>query len=182
MNSTDKAIDQTRKWINDVVVGCNFCPFAARAMNRNAVVYRVIDHEDVAVCLQALLDECIYLDEHAETETSFLLFPDGFKDFLEYLDMVALAEELLEAEGFEGVYQVASFHPDYRFEGAPTADPANYTNRSPYPMLHLLREESIEKALQHYEGDPEEIPERNVGFARNKGLAYMKLLRDTCME
>jgi hypothetical protein len=76
---------------------------------------------------------------------------------------------------------VASFHPDYCFESSPADDPANFTNRSPYPMLHLLREESIEKALEHYPGDPEEIPENNIRFAREKGLAYMKILRDSCL-
>jgi uncharacterized protein len=116
------------------------------------------------------------------TETSFLILPEGFSDFLAYLDLVGLAEELLENEGFEGIYQVASFHPEYMFEGSPEDDPANYTNRSPYPMLHLLREESIEKALEHYQGDPEEIPGRNVDFAREKGIVYMKMLRDLSIK
>ena len=95
---------------------------------------------------------------------------------MRYLDLVEMAEDLIEEEDYEGVYQVASFHPDYLFAGSDSEDPANYTNRSPYPMLHLLREESIEKALEHYSGDPDEIPERNIRFAREKGLAYMKRL------
>ncbi|ULQ53556.1 DUF1415 domain-containing protein [Flavihumibacter fluvii] len=182
MIASEKVIEQTRIWINDVVVGCNFCPFAAREMKRNSVRYQVIHSTDVANCLQALVNECKHLDEHPDTETSFVIFPVGFPDFLAYLDLVSLAEEMLETEGYEGVYQLASFHPEYRFEGAPADDAANYTNRSPYPMLHLLREESIEKALDHYEGDPEEIPGRNVDFAREKGLIYMKMLRDTCLK
>jgi hypothetical protein len=83
----------------------------------------------------------------------------------------------LKRNGYEGVYQVASFHPLYLFVNSDENDPANYTNRSIYPMLHLLREESIDKALENYK-EPESIPIRNVNFARDKGLTYMKLLRD----
>jgi hypothetical protein len=78
------------------------------------------------------------------------------------------------------VYQVASFHPLYRFAGSANDDAANYTNRSPYPMLHLLREESIELALERFP-NPEQIPERNILFARSKGELYMKMLRDACL-
>ncbi len=88
-----------------------------------------------------------------------------------------MSEKILKQKGYEGIYQVASFHPLYLFEGSVENDPANYTNRSVYPMLHLLREESIDKALENYK-DPESIPERNILFAREKGLAYMKTLRD----
>ena len=94
--------------------------------------------------------------------------------------MLREAEKLLKRKGYEGVYQLASFHPHYRFAAASAGDAANYTNRSPYPMLHLLKEESIEKALQHYP-NPEQIPERNIQFAREKGPAYMKMLRDSCL-
>ena len=182
MIPSENIIVNTHKWIEDVVVGCNFCPFAARELARDSVRFTVIEKGDIGTSLQAFLDECIYLDENPGTETSFLIIPEGFSDFLAYLDLVGLAEELLENEGFEGIYQVASFHPEYMFEGSPADDPANYTNRSPYPMLHLLREQSIEKALEHYKGDPEEIPGRNVDFAREKGIVYMKMLRDLSMK
>ncbi|HMC87200.1 MAG TPA: DUF1415 domain-containing protein, partial [Chitinophagaceae bacterium] len=97
-----------------------------------------------------------------------------------YLELVRLAEKLLKQEGYQGIYQVASFHPLYCFAGAPADDPANYTNRSVYPMLHLLREESVEQAIANYP-NPEKIPERNILFARSKGIAYMKKLRDACL-
>ncbi|HEV7782749.1 MAG TPA: DUF1415 family protein, partial [Chitinophagaceae bacterium] len=83
--------------------------------------------------------------------------------------------------GYEGIYQLASFHPLYLFANSSPTDAANYTNRSVYPMLHLLREESIDKALAHY-SDPENIPERNINFAHEKGLTYMKMLRDACLK
>ena len=162
-----------------MVVGCNFCPFASREISRNSVHYQVVTGTSVEICLKAFLLECIRLDENESIETCFLIFPNAFKSFDDYLDMVALSEKLLKQEGYEGVYQVASFHPLYCFSGAPLNDPANYTNRSPYQMLHLLREESIEVALKRYV-DPEQIPERNMKFAREKGLVYMKMLRDNC--
>jgi hypothetical protein len=111
-------------------------------------------------------------------ETSFLIFPRAFSKFDDYLYLLSLAESFLKKKGYEGVYQVASFHPLYLFAGSDENDPANYTNRSIYPMLHLLREESIDKALENY-NDPENIPERNINFAREKGLVYMKMLRDS---
>jgi hypothetical protein len=91
------------------------------------------------------------------------------------------AEKMLAKNDYEGVYQIASFHPDYLFEGSLDSDAANYTNRSIYPMLHILREESIEKAIEKF-ADPDGIPQRNIQFAQNKGLTYMKLLREQCME
>jgi hypothetical protein len=93
--------------------------------------------------------------------------------------MLETAQELLKQEGYEGIYQLASFHPDYNFEGTDYNDPANYTNRSIYPMLHLLREDSISKALTLYKNS-ELIPQHNIELARKKGLLYMKMLREAC--
>ena len=90
-----------------------------------------------------------------------------------------MAEKLLKQEGYEGIYQLASFHPLYLFADAAPDDAANYTNRSIYPMLHLLREASIDKALKHYK-NPDKIPQHNINFAREKGLVYMQMLRDAC--
>jgi hypothetical protein len=105
------------------------------------------------------------------------LFSECISKFDDYLDLVSLAEDRLKRNDYEGIYQVASFHPLYLFTNSDENDPANYTNRSIYPMLHLLREESIDKVLENYK-DPESIPTRNINFAREKGLAYMKMLRD----
>ncbi|CAN5508607.1 DUF1415 domain-containing protein [soil metagenome] len=180
MYTEEQIITQTKKWITEVVIGCNFCPFAAREVKRNAVNYIVEVSTDIATCLHTFINECIHMDEDAATETSLIIYPNAFENFEDYLDLVSLAETLLERQEYEGVYQVASFHPKYCFEDANENDAANYTNRSVYPMLHILREESIEAALDHY-AEPEEIPERNMKFAREKGVAYMKLLRDTCL-
>jgi len=180
MDRADQIISQTKKWITDVVIGCNFCPFAAREVKRGRVHYQVEPATELSVCLESFLKECIRLDNEETIETTLLIFPNAFHSFDDYLDLVDLAEKLITKEGYEGIYQVASFHPLYRFLGTAADDAANYTNRSIYPMLHLLREESIEKALQRYP-DPEQIPERNILFAREKGAAYMKMLRDACL-
>ncbi len=180
MPTSEQAIEQTKKWINEVVVGCNFCPFAARVVKQQAIHFQVENSSDLKSCLTAFMVELQRLDNNETIETSFLILPNSFSDFNEYLDLVDKAETLLKKNGYEGIYQVASFHPHYLFAGSSATDAANYTNRSVYPMLHLLREESIDQALKHYTS-PENIPERNINFAREKGLVYMKMLRDACV-
>jgi hypothetical protein len=181
MSSSEQIIDQTIAWIRKVVVGCNFCPFAARPLQQHLVHYEVEVSTNTDVCVDAFLKEMVRLDQEPQIETSFLIFSNAFKEFEDYLDMVSVAEELLKQKGYEGVYQVASFHPLYRFGSSVENDAADYTNRSIYPMLHLLRESSVEKAVANYENS-EKIPERNVDFARKKGLTFMKLLRDSCIN
>ena len=180
MVTTAHIISQTRKWITDVVVGCNFCPFAARQVRQNKVHYQVEPSTELSVCLASFLQECDRLDKEEMIETTLLIFPNAFRSFEDYLVLFGLAEKLIREKKYEGIYQVASFHPLYRFAHSPADDAANYTNRSIYPMLHLLREESIEQVLEHYT-NPEQIPERNIHFAREKGTTYMKMLRDACL-
>ena len=181
MITSERVIEQTKKWIADVVTGCNFCPFAARVIKQQTVFFKVETATATDACLQSFLQELARLDNDDTIETSFLIIPDGFKNFDDYLDLVSVAEKLLKQYKYNGIYQLASFHPKYRFADVPDNDAANYTNRSVYPMLHLLRESSIDKVLEHFD-DPEGIPERNINFAREKGMAYMKMLRDTCLD
>jgi len=181
MTTSQQIIEQTKKWINDVVVACNFCPFAANTIKRQEVHYQVETSTSRDICMNALLREMKRLDDDIHIETTFLIFPEAFKSFADYLDIVTIAEKLLKQHGYEGIYQLASFHPMYVFANSSVDDAANYTNRSLYPMLHLLREESIDRALEHYP-KPENIPERNINFAREKGLSYMRMLRDTCLK
>jgi uncharacterized protein len=181
MDNPQQVIDQTKRWINDVVVGCNFCPFAATVMQQQSVHYQVESSSSLAVCIDAFTKEVSRLDDEPNIATSFLIFPNSFQCFDDYLGMVSLAEKSLKQNGYNGVYQLASFHPLYLFANSCEEDAANYTNRSVYPMLHLLRESGISNALMHYK-NPEGIPDRNIGFARKKGLVYMKMLRDTCVQ
>ena len=180
--NTEQAIEATRNWINKVVIGCHFCPFAAREMQRNSIHYRVEESLDKASCLLSLIRECERLDTEENIETTLLIFPNAVASFRAYLDLVALSEKLLKKQKYEGIYQLAGFHPDYRFSGSPVNDAANYTNRSPLPAIQVLREESISKALAHYPHKPETIPKNNVAFARSKGLAFMKALKESAEE
>jgi len=174
-------IAHTKNWIVDVVVGCNLCPFAGREVQRNSIYYEVVESGTLKKGLENLARVFAKMDDDANIETALLIFPDSFALFNDYLQLVEVSEKLLKTEGYEGIYQVASFHPLYLFAGASENDPANYTNRSPYPMLHLLREESVTNAIEWY-GDTEKIPEQNITFAQQKGLAQMKLLRLACMK
>lgn len=179
MLTSTQAIVQTENWIRDVVIGCNFCPFAANVVKQKTVYYIVENSVDMEACLVSFAEEITRLTSDENIETSLLILPYATEKFDDYLNLFFAAEELLKQEGYEGIYQLASFHPLYCFADAAQDDAANYTNRSPYPMLHLLRESSIDKALQNYK-DPEAIPERNINFARQKGLVYMQMLRDAC--
>lgn len=180
MITDELVIEQTKKWINEVVVGCNFCPFASSVIKKNSVRYQVENSLSGKICLESFATEIAWLDEDITTETTFLIFPNSYNNLNDYLKMVNQAENYLKHKRYEGVYQIASFHPQYHFAKSPENDAANYTNRSMYPMLHLLRESSIAKALENY-SNPELIPGRNINFAREKGLAYMKMLRDACV-
>ena len=160
-----------QSWLADVIIGFNFCPFARREFEAGRIRYRVLDSTKKKLAIKTLLEEIQFLDDHGSTETTLLIFADGFREFYAYLDLVDQAQRALEDSGYEGVYQLASFHPDYLFEGEAVDDASHYTNRSPLPMLHLLREASIERAVA---GDPntDQIPERNKALARDKGAAF----------
>ena len=174
----DIVIEQTRQWIESVVVDLNFCPFAKRELRRNALRFTVNSGGDLGEALQQLITECMFLDGHPDTETTLLILPEGYAEFLDYLDLAGLAEDLLAEQGYEGVYQVASFHPDYCFADAEPDDAANYTNRSPYPMLHLLREASLDTAIDNYP-DIDSIPANNMKKARALGAGYFRDLMGT---
>jgi len=178
---SEKIIEQTIAWINSVVIDCNFCPFAKRAMEQKSVKYVVLSKSELKESLDQLAIELEYLDEHENIETTFIIFEEDYSDFTSYIELVDDAEELLMEADYEGIYQLASFHPQYIFADSAEEDAANYTNRSPYPMLHLLRESSIDTVLKHYK-HPEQIPINNMEYARSKGLAYMQLLRAACMK
>ncbi len=169
------ALAQTRHWIEQVVVGHNFCPFAKRELRRNSVRLVLDESHGMREVLTQLIAECRFLDGNPDTETTLLIMPGGFEDFLGYLDLLELAEDLLAEQGYEGIYQLASFHPDYRFADAEADDAGNFTNRSPYPMLHLLREASLDSAIGNYP-DIDSIPDNNIKKARALGADYFRTL------
>lgn len=150
-------------------------------MAQKSIRYVVLEEVSKETVIASLIDELKYLDDHVDIETTLMITPNDFTDFASYLTLVRAAEKSASRQGYDGIYQIASFHPEYRFADSTIDDPANFTNRSVYPMLHLLREESITKALEQYK-DPEGIPHRNVDFARERGLKYMEMLRAACIE
>jgi len=169
-------ISQTKIWISQVVIGLNFCPFAAKPFNDNRIHYKIVESAKMDFILEAVVRECIRLDTDQETDTSLLILPMGWNIFRTYLDLVDMAEALLIKEGYEGTYQIASFHPQYLFAGSNENDASNYTNRSPYPMLHILREVQVEQAIRKHK-DIHAIPDANILKANELGLAYFKSLR-----
>ena len=170
-----RIIAQTKQWLNSVIIAHNYCPFAKREVDKGSVRYQVIHETEFNSLLKSVIQECVWLDQNAETETTLIIFPTNLENFNAFLDCLGLAEELLISQGYEGIYQIASFHPEYCFQGAEENDAANYTNRSPYPMFHLIRETSVQRAIENHP-DAESIPERNVEYARKQGLEKMKKL------
>jgi len=176
-----RIINQTQKWLRAVVIEHNLCPFAKREYENETIHYAVIREMGLERQLEQVIKHCTALDEDGNRETSLLIFPEALSDFDIYLDVLAAATALLKDLGYEGIYQLASFHPDYRFEGTDINVASNYTNRSPYPMLHILREASIETALENYP-NPEKIPERNIKRTQELGLKVMQDLLARCYE
>ena len=178
-NKDQQLIDTTQNWLKTIIIAYGICPFAKRELDRGSIHFSINHDTEIERCLLNLMLECDRLNIDSSIETTLLIYDCAFTAFDDYLDFLELAEALLIEQDYEGVYQLASFHPDYCFEGAETDDPANYTNRSPYPMLHLLRETSIDRALAAYP-HPEKIPQRNIELTRELGLAKMQALLAAC--
>ena len=174
----EKAIRQTKAWIEQVVIGLNLCPFASKPVKDNKVAYITASDATMEQHLQRLADCFKQLDSSFDIETSLLIFPESYPSFDDYLELLHLCNLLLDDLRYSGVYQLASFHPAYCFENSDEDDAANFTNRSPYPMLHIIRESSVEKAVENFEGI-EKVPERNVSTLRKLGCRKMeKILQD----
>lgn len=170
----------TRAWLETFVIGLNLCPFAATPYRQDRIAYRVCDgasHEAVYRAFLETLNDLILADPR-QLETALLITPQGLDDFEVYLDMLYLLEQALVEVGLDGVIQVASFHPAYRFDDAPMDDPANFSNRSPFPMFHLIREEGLAAALESYPS-PESIPQRNVARLRELGIEGIEKLMES---
>tara|TARA_R110002126_G_scaffold272886_2_gene417218 strand:- start:9095 stop:9646 length:552 start_codon:yes stop_codon:yes gene_type:complete len=173
---TDEQIkQQTIAWIKSFIIEYNICPFAKHTVKQETIVIDIAQPDNVEQALETMMSTIVRMDENADIETFLLVFPDLFSNFDDYLDGVALAEELLSLSGYDGVYQLATFHPDYCFADVSATDVSNYTNRSPYPMLHILRESSIEKAIDYY-GDTSKIPDNNIETMHQLGLDKVKSL------
>lgn len=158
----------TRQWLERVVIGLNLCPFARREFDAGRVRFAVTAHTEPEALLLEFASELNRLQNEPQIATTLLVFARGVPDFFDYLDLLDMAQAWLEEQGLEGEYQLASFHPDYLFADCVANDAANFTNRSPWPVIHLLREESVEQAIASHP-DTARIPERNIRLAREKG-------------
>lgn len=173
LQETTDIINITKSWIEKIVIGLNFCPFAAQPFKSNSIHYEVVVESNLNMVLGEFSKVCTQLNDDESIETSLIILPEHFDDFEQYLDLVDLCEQLLIMEDLNGIFQVASFHPQYLFAGSEESDPSNYTNRSPFPMIHILREDSLTTAIDKHI-DVDSIPENNIKNARNLGLAFFK--------
>jgi uncharacterized protein len=167
MKKEDQIIlDSIINWFEKAVLGLNLCPFAAKPYRQGAIRFELSKATDDESCLVDLLLNLNLLEDQTDIETLVLIIPEHFKLFSDYNQFLDLADALIEQQGWEGVYQVASFHPDYVFANNDEDDRSNWTNRSPYPLLHLIRETSINNAVESHP-DINAIPQRNVELLRS---------------
>ncbi len=164
MHPVEQAV---RQWLEDVVIGLNLCPFAALPLRNDRLQLRVSEAPDEAALYDELRAALYDLDDTtaAQLDTLIIAIPKLLGSFEDYNRFLEQADQLLRRQGWQGVYQIASFHPHYRFEGSPADDVANYTNRSPYPLLHVLREDSVAAAVARHP-DADGIPDRNIQTMR----------------
>ena len=161
----------TRRWLEHAVIGLNLCPFAKAVYVKEQVRFVLSDASTPEALLAELGEELVLLRDTPaeEVDTTLLVHPQVLEDFLDYNDFLDQADALVEALDLEGVLQVASFHPHYQFAGSGPEDVENFTNRSPYPTLHLLREDSVARAVDAFP-DPDAIVERNISTLRQLGV------------
>lgn len=179
----DGAIDpvaQTRLWLERAVIGLNLCPFARAVHARQQIRFVLSDATTPEALLEQLAEELVYLRDVApeEVDTTLIIHPDVLNDFLEYNDFLDNADAAVETLDLEGVVQVASFHPYYQFAGTAFEDVENFTNRAPYPTLHLLREDSVSRAVDAFP-DADAIIDRNIETVTRLGAeGWHRLLQD----
>lgn len=164
-------VQDTVRWLERAVIGLNLCPFAKSVHTKSQIHYTVTRATDGRELLQDLQRELEALAEASpeKRDTTLLIAPLAMPDFLDFNDFLELADELVEAMDLAGILQVASFHPHFQFEGTLADDVSNCTNRAPYPTLHLLREESIDRAVEAFP-EAEEIFERNIEVLERLGM------------
>ena len=179
--SPQQALAETVAWVDRAVIGLNLCPFAKAVQVKNQVRYvvsEVTDEEALLAQLREEMDRLVDTDP-AEVDTTLLIHPWVLNDFIDFNDFLALAEDALEDLGHEGVLQVASFHPQFQFEGTDADDISNATNRSPYHTLHLLREESVDRAVAAFP-DAATIFDKNIRTMEEQGADGCAELQEQC--
>lgn len=181
LQSDEETVLSVRQWVKTFVMEMNLCPFAKYEMLNNRVRFvttSAITEEQLLISLQ---DELELLNSDPSVETTLLIHANVLQDFYDYNQFLSSADKLLSEMGLEGTYQVASFHPDYQFGGTNPDDAENYTNRSPYPLLHLIREASLERAIANYP-DVDQVPVRNVALMNSLGHNKLQALFESLFK
>ncbi len=181
LENDEEIIQAVRQWVETFVVGMNLCPFAKRELVKNRVRFVTTAATTAEQLLQVLQTELELLNADPSVETTLLIHPAVLQDFYDFNDFLGYADSLLVDMELEGIYQLASFHPDYQFGGTRPGDAENYTNRAPYPVLHLLREESLERVIADYP-DVDDIPERNIALMNSLGQDKLEALLKLCLK
>lgn len=179
--SEDPVIVATRRWIDKLVVGLDLCPFAEPSLSRGGLRITVCDSRDLQVLCKALIDELSLMqtDSGQQLDSVLLIHPHALNDFALYNDFLEVCDQILEDLSLKGEFQIASFHPQYRFAGSAADALGNYTNRSPYPTLHVLRESSVARAVAEHSGS-QSIPEDNVRRLEALGREALEALLADC--
>ncbi|MCP3689246.1 MAG: DUF1415 domain-containing protein [Gammaproteobacteria bacterium] len=175
----EKIAQPVRQWVEALVVGMNLCPFAKRELVNNKIRFATTTSITKEQLLMALQAELNLLNTDSSIETTLLIHPGVLQDFHDYNQFLNYADSLLVEMGLDGTYQIASFHPEYQFDGTQQDDAENYTNRSPYPMLHLIREASLERAIANYP-QVDQIPQRNIELMNELGQDKLEALLRSC--
>jgi len=179
--SDEAIVLAVRTWVETFVVGMNLCPFAKRELVKNRVRFVTTAATTQEQLLMVLQAELKLLNTDPSVETTLLIHANVLQDFYDFNDFLSTADSLLVDMELDGTYQIASFHPDYQFAGTQTGDAENYTNRAPYPVLHLLREESLERVIADYP-DVDGIPERNIKLMNDLGPDKLQTLLKSCLS
>jgi hypothetical protein len=172
---SDRTERHIRRWLDDFVVGLNLCPFARPLLGASNLRIAICEERDPSALPRAVLHELDVLQRSTERQiaTTLLVFPCVLHDFKDYLQFLDEAQGLLLASGLEGLVQLASFHPHYRFEGEPPDAASHYSNRAPYPLVHLLREDMVSRAVEDFP-EPEKIPDRNIATLNDIGAVELE--------
>ena len=181
MTTNADPIAETRHWLERAVIGLNLCPFAKAVHVKQQVRFVLSDASTPEALLEQLAEELLLLRDTPadEVDTTLLVHPDVLQDFLDYNDFLDNADAAVEALDLGGILQVASFHPDYQFAGTAPQDISNYTNRAPYPTLHLLREDSVSRAVAAFP-EADSIVDRNIETLDRLGIeGWRKLFTDS---
>ena len=154
-------ITLTRKWLESIVIGLQLCPFAKKPFKRDTIRYALSTAESDEQRIEELINECQTLDENNHIETLLIIYTKGLEDFFDYGQFIIWANSTLKNNGWQGIYQIASFHPNYVFANTNDNDRENFTNRAPFPIIHLLRETTLKEAIDTF-FDTESIPKKNI--------------------